>query len=107
MVPTEVALPGRGQGQFPALSWMIGTNNGEEVLLRDRPSESADHTAGTISADGASKELVLITTGPAGANRPSTNLADYVDDSENRDGGIVYITPAPTAYARDRLYTFP
>lgn len=71
------------------------------------PSESADHTAGTLTVNGASKNLVLITTGPAGASRPSTNLADYLDDAENRDGDAIYITPSSTAYARDRLYTIP
>jgi len=110
MVPIEVALPEAwGSGTIPSVpSWMIGGNEwGKKFYYAIAPTESADHTAGTISADGVNKNLVLITTGPAGASRPSTNLADYVDDGENGDGGVVYITPSSTAYARDRLYTIP
>jgi len=110
MVPIEVALPEAwGSGTIPSVpSWMIASNEwGKKFYYAIAPSESQDHTAGTITANGASKNLVLITTGPAGASRPSTILADYVDDAENRDGGTIYITPSSTAYARDRLYTIP
>jgi hypothetical protein len=115
MVPIEVALPEAwGSGTIPgAISWMIGNNEwGKKFYYAIAPSASEDHTAGTINVDGVSKELVLITTGPwgtgpTGTSRPSTNLADYVDDGENRDGGINYITPAPTEYARDRIYFCP
>jgi len=110
MVPIEVALPEAwGAGTIPSVpSWMIGSNEwGKKFYYAIAPSESQDHTAGTITANGVSKNLVLITTGPAGSIRPNTNLPDYVDDAENRDGGTIYITPSSTVYARDRLYTIP
>jgi len=110
MVPIEVALPEPwGSGTIPNVpSWMIASNEwGKKFYYAIAPSESQDHTVGTITVNGASKNLVLITTGPAGASRPSTNLADYVDDAENRDGGTIYISPSSTAYARDRIYTIP
>jgi len=110
MVPIEVALPEPwGSAGIPSVpSWMIGSNEwGKKFYYAIAPSESQDHTVGTITVNGASKNLVLITTGPAGASRPSTNLADYVDDAENRDGGTIYLTPSSTAYARDRIYTIP
>jgi len=110
MVPIEVALPEAwGSGTIPSVpSWIIGSNEwGKKFYYAIAPSESQDHTVGTITVNGASKNLVLITTGPAGASRPSTNLDDYVDDAENRDGGTIYLTPSSTAYARDRLYTIP
>lgn len=109
MVPIEEALPHTwGSLGITVPAWMIATNEwGKKFYYAIAPSESADHTAGTLTVDGVSKNLVLITTGPAGASRPSTNLPDYVDDAENRDGGVIYITPSSTAYARDRLYTIP
>ena len=66
--------------------------------------------------NGASyARAILITTGPAGANRPMGSVgswndswwSNYVDDSNNSDLGTWFITPTSTAYARDRLYTFP
>ena len=110
MVPIEVALPEAwGSGTIPSVpSWMIASNEwGKKFYYAIAPSESQDHTAGTITVNGASKNLALIITGPAGASRPSTNLANYVDDAENRDGGTIYISPSSTAYARDRIYTIP
>jgi len=108
MVPIEDALPESwGSAGIPGVpSWMIGSNEwGKKFYYAIAPSESEDHTAGTITVNSASKNLALITTGPAGASRPNTNLADYVDDAENRDGGTIYITPSSAAYARDRIYT--
>jgi len=110
MVPIEVALPEAwGSGTIPSVPpWMIGGNEwGKKFYYAIAPSESQDHTVGSITVNGVSKNLVLITTGPAGASRPSTILTDYVDDAENSDGGTIYMTPSSTAYARDRLYTFP
>jgi len=98
MVPIEVALPEAwGSGTIPSVpSWMIASNEwGKKFYYAIAP----------ITVNGVSKNVVLITTGPAGASRPSTNLPDYVDDAENRDGGTIYISPTSTAYARDRIYT--
>jgi hypothetical protein len=37
-----------------------------------------------------------------------SDWANYVDDSDNFDMGVIFFTPWSTAYARDRLYTlFP
>lgn len=107
MVPIEDALPHTWSSLgITVPPWMIGSNEwGKRFYYAIASSESEDHTAGTITVNGANKNLVLITTGPAGASRPSTILADYVDDAENRDGGVVYITPSSTAYARDRIFT--
>ncbi len=107
MVPIETALPESwGSLGIAVPAWMIGSNEwGKKFYYAIAPSESQDHTVGTITVNGVSKNVVLITPGPAGASRPSTNLPDYVDDAENGDGGTIYITPLSTAYARDRLYT--
>lgn len=109
MVPIEEALPHTwGSLGITVPAWIIGTNEwGKKFYYAIAPSESADHTPGTLTVDGASKNLVVITTGPAGASRPSTNLPDYVDDLENRNGDDTFQTPSSTAYARDRLYTIP
>jgi hypothetical protein len=51
--------------------------------------------------------MVLITPGPAGASRPSTNLPDYLDDAENSNNNDIFVTPSSTAYARDRIHVIP
>ncbi len=109
MVPIEDPLPHSwGSLGLTVPAWMIGSNEwGKRFYYAIAPSESEDHTAGTLTVDGASKNLVLITTGPAGASRPSTNLPDYIEDLENRNGDNIFQTPSSTAYARDRIYTIP
>jgi len=118
MVPIENALPENwGSLSITVPAWMIASNEwGKKFYYAIAPSESADHTAGTLTVDGASKNLVLITTGPAGTSRPSSNLSDYVEDLENRNNDDIFCRPGPsvmvpctpiTAYARDRLYTLP
>jgi hypothetical protein len=80
-------------------------------------SQSAWHGAGTLTVDGvAGTSVVLITTGTivAGDSRPvcclgswdDANWTRYVDDTENNDLGVVFVTPTPhiPAYAQDRLY---
>lgn len=109
-VPIESALPEAwGSGGIPSVpSWLIGNNEwGHVFYYAVAPSEAEDHAAGTLTVDGSSKNLVLITPGPAGASRPSTNLPDYLADSENSDGDNTFQTPSSTAYARNRLYTLP
>lgn len=112
MVPMEDAEPHTWASLGIAVpTWIAygSPNNkwGRLFYYAIAPSESADHSAGTLTVDGVSKNLVLITTGPAGASRPSINLADYVDDLENRNNDNIFQTPSSTLYARDRLYTFP
>ncbi|MGH8622342.1 MAG: hypothetical protein ACREUB_12430 [Burkholderiales bacterium] len=109
MVPIEFPLPETwGSLGLTVPAWMIGTNEwGKRFYYAVAPDETEDKTGGTLTIDGAARNLVLITTGPADASRPSTNLSDYVDDVVNRDGDNTFQTPSSTAYARDRLYTIP
>lgn len=109
MVPIEVALPHSwGSLGLTVPPWMIASNEwGKRFYYAVAPNESENKTGGTLTVDGAAKNLVLITTGPAGASRPSTNLPDYIEDLENRDGDNTFQTPSSTAYARDRIYTIP
>lgn len=109
MVPIENAAPENWSSLgITVPGYMIGVNEwGKRFFYTVAGSETASHTSGTITLDGVGKSLVVITPGPAGASRPSLNMADYIDDSENRDNGVVFITPSSTAYARDRVYTCP
>lgn len=61
----------------------------------------------TLTVDGVNKDLVLITPGPADASRPSGTLSDYVKDPVNNDNNDLFVTPASTAYTRNRIYTCP
>ncbi len=74
----------------------------------------------SLSVNGVwGTQAVIIMTGPAGASRPPLNglgsgicdqpqWATYLDDGANNDlSDDRYVTPASTAYARDRLYTIP
>jgi len=109
MVPIEVALPETwGSLGITVPSYMIGSNEwGKRFFYTVAETQSAAHGANTLTVDGVNKDFVVITPGPAGASRPSTNLADYIEDAENRDHGRVFITPTSTAYARDRIYFCP
>ena len=121
-VPMEDALPEAwGSGTIPSVpSWIAGAspNNkwGGLFYYAVAPGVVETPTAGALTVDGASKDVVLITTGPAGASRPSSNLGDYLEDLENRNNDDIFCRPGasamapctPTAaYARDRLYTLP
>jgi len=109
MVPIENASPENWTDLgITVPPWMIGSNEwGKRFYYAVAPSETATHGAGALTADSASKNLVLITTGPAGATRPSSNLADYLEDAENRNNDDIFQTPSSAAYARDRLYAIP
>ena len=109
MVPIENALPETwGSLGITVPSYMIGSDEwGKRFFYTVAETQSAAHGANTVTVDGAIKDFVLITPGPAGASRPSTNLPDYIEDSENNDHGRVFITPTSTAYARDRIYFCP
>ena len=109
-VPIENALPENwGSGAIPNVpSYMIGSDEwGKRFYYAVARDKTATPSAGTLTVDGASKDVVLLTPGPAGASRPSTNLTDYLDDTENSDNDDVFQTPSSTAYARDRIYTIP
>lgn len=109
-VPIENALPENwGAGGIPAVpSWLPTNKWGDVFYYAVAPLETASHSpATTLTVDGAPKNMALITTGPAGASRPSLNLPDYLDDAENSNNDDIFQTPSSTAYARDRLYTVP
>jgi hypothetical protein len=99
-------------------SWLKDNNWWYVFFYTVSSSQSAWHGAGTLTVDGvAGTSVVLITTGTivAGDNRPKgtpgswvdTDWPFYVDDPENSDLGVVFVTPTPhtPAYAKDRLYT--
>ena len=112
MAPMEDATPtGWSSGQVP--SYIKGSDSKWGRLIYYAIAECASSGApappacGTLTVDGVSKDLVIIMPGPAGASRPSTNLADYFEDGENRDNDDQFVTPSSTAYARDRIYFCP
>jgi hypothetical protein len=99
-------------------SWLKDNNWWYVFFYTVSDNQSAWHGAGTLTVDGvAGTSVVLITTGTivAGDNRPKgtpgswvdTDWPFYVDDPENSDLGVVFVTPTPhtPAYAKDRLYT--
>jgi len=99
-------------------SWLKDNNWWYVFFYTVSDNQSAWHGAGTLTVDGvAETSVVLITTGTivAGDNRPKgtpgswvdTDWPFYVDDPENSDLGVVFVTPTPhtPAYAKDRLYT--
>jgi hypothetical protein len=108
-VPIENALPENwGSLGITVPAWIIGSESGGKVVLRRRPQQTDAPTPGTLTVDGvAGTDVVLITPGPAGASRPSSNLPDYLDDAENSNSNDTFVTPSSTAYARDRIYVIP
>lgn len=109
-VPLEQADPlDWGSGGIPSVPGRLRNNEWWRVIYYAiAPIDTENHTAGTLTINGvAGKSVVVITTGPAGPSRPSTNWGDYLDDTENSNNDNTFITPTSTAYARDRLYTIP
>lgn len=86
---------------------------GRDRLKPPYTTEILSQCSANSTVDGISVDMVLLTPGapPTGVSRPSTNLADYLDDAENQDGWVG--TPAPDAYStpasatNDRLYRRP
>ena len=117
MAPMEDALPQPWSvvpSPFPGIpSYIKGSKAKWGRLIYYAVAECATDGASpppactTLTVDGASKDLVIIMPGPAGASRPSTNLTDYFEDSENRDNDDQFVTPSSNAYARDRIYFCP
>ena len=70
-------------------------------------NKTYDHNSGSLTVDGVSgTDVVLISTGAATAARSWS--CGYVDDGQNCDDGIVFITPTDTTSTnRDRLYSLP
>jgi hypothetical protein len=128
-IPWQTALPvnwGSGVPVAPTLptwfvnnnwSWVIYYSAGKNFLEGGgaRCSTCVDTT---LTVDGvAGKEVVLLTTGPAGASRPMGTPGDcqptvywpyYLEDPQNNDASNdIYVTPSATAYARDRIFAIP
>jgi hypothetical protein len=72
-------------------------------------NKTYDHNAGSLTVDGVSgKDIVLISTGATTTTSGRGWPCGYVDDAQNCDGGIVFITPTDTTSTnRDRLYLLP
>jgi hypothetical protein len=63
----------------------------------------------SLSVNGVSGfELVLLTPGAASVNPRGSWPSTYFEDAENSDDDDDnFVTPASTAYNRDRIYTVP
>ena len=135
-IPWQTALPVNwGSGGAPQLpgwvdptnrgwfvnnswSWVIYYSAGKNYLEGSGASCSSCVNPTFLTVDGVSnKEVVLLTTAPAGASRPIGTPGDcqptvywpyYLEDPQNNDvSDDIYVTPSSTAYARDRIYTIP
>lgn len=114
MAPMEDALPDTwGSLGIIVPAYIIGTKAKWGRLVYYAVAECATQGAplppgcSTLTVDGVSKDLVLITPGPADASRPSTTLSDYFKDLENTNNDDQFVTPSSNAYARNRIYTCP
>jgi len=95
--------------------WLINNEWWWVFFYNIADSATATPTSGKLGLNGVANiiDVVLITTGTAGASRPIGSPSSwnetwwnrYVDDSSNSDLGINFFTPSSTAYDRDRIYT--
>ena len=88
--------------------WLLDNDWRKVFFYTVAGDETANHSGGSLTVDGTSgKHVVLISTGAATAARPTwTN--DYIEDGENKDNGVNFITPTDTTSKnRDRLYSLP
>jgi hypothetical protein len=114
-VPAPAQLPGWfGQNNW---RYVVYYTAGRDFL---GPHGCSTCVNPTLSVDGVSgKEVVILMPGPgpapAGKERPapvplndSTYWTHYFHESENGDGSNdAYVTPASTAYTRNRIFTIP
>lgn len=114
MTPIENALPETwGSLGISVPNYLAGSDSKWGRLFYYAISQCASDGApappscSRLAYLGNDKDLVLITPGPAGSSRPSTNLSDYFEDFENRNNDDVFVVPSSTAYARDRVYSCP
>ena len=90
--------------------WLKNNDWYKVIYYAVAPAETASHSpATTLTVDVVSKNVVLITPGPAvtGDGRPSMNWCNYVSDALNCDSNDTFFTPSSIAYVRDRLATIP
>jgi len=119
--PVTSVEPEGWSGPRPILSSWFTYNNWSSVIYYALAKQNANQqgadcltgfgycTGTTLTVDGqAVISAIFFTPGTprTGITRPSTTLADYLEDAENSDGNDdTYVTPTATALNRDRLYT--
>ncbi|HXF15758.1 MAG TPA: hypothetical protein VN496_02080 [Burkholderiales bacterium] len=89
--------------------WLIDNQWWLVFLYTVAPNRTYDHNFGSLTVNGVAgtADIVLISAGAAISAR-ATFPTDYIEDAENNDFGVVFITPTDTASKnRDRLYTLP
>jgi hypothetical protein len=88
--------------------WLLDNDWRKVFFYTVASARTIYHGSGWLTMNGVSgKGVVLISTGAATAPR-SAMPSDYVDDPENADEGVVFITPTDTtSMNRDRLYILP
>jgi hypothetical protein len=111
-VPLVTALPEAwGSGAIPAVTAYLTQNNWWRVLFYAVGNRitAVPPDAMTIDLNGGGWDTstVLITPGPAGNTRPSTDWSNYISDATNRDNDRHFISPTSTNYARNRLFSIP
>ena len=111
-VPLATALPEAwGSGGIPAMTSYLTQNNWWRVLYYAVGNRitAVPPDAMTINLNGGGWDTstILITPGPAGNTRPSTDWSHYIADTTNRDNDRHFISPTSTQYARNRLFSIP
>jgi hypothetical protein len=87
--------------------WLIDNDWRRVFYYTVAANRTFDHNSGSLTVDGVlGTDVVLISTGAATAARSWS--CGYVDDGQNCDDGIVFITPTDTTSTnRDRIYSLP
>ena len=111
-VPLATAMPEAwGSGAIPAMTSYLTQNNWWRVLYYAVGNRitAVPPDAMTIDLNGGGWDTstILITPGPAGNTRPSTDWSHYIADTTNRDNDRHFISPTSTQYARNRLFSIP
>lgn len=110
-VPLKQASPKDwGTNGLPSVPVYLTLNNWWRVLyyaVGDRVTQTPVTFNVFNYGGGGNTSAIVITPGPAGVARPSTNWSDYVDDATNRDGDDTFAAPASSAYTKDHLFSIP
>jgi hypothetical protein len=87
--------------------WLLANNWRTVFFYTVADNKAYDHNFGSLTLNGVSgTDVVLISTGAATTARGWP--CGYVDDAQNCDNGVVFITPTDTTSTnRDRLYSLP
>lgn len=118
-----ISTPGTSRGRVPSMTaspqnWAIGAlpayfaANDWASVIHYAVARSALENAGkncstcidaSLSVDGVDGyDVVLVTYGHAGADRPGQNWNEHVDDAENRNDDDRFVTPPPPS--RNHVY---